>query len=95
MITYIPVFSPQTSVNEVIRKYPSVLPVLNGFGIDTCCGGAESLTSAARSASIPIEALMAAIGATVARITSNPAFVTGSSRVQPRPNQAPNGNGER
>jgi len=56
-----------TSINEIIRRYPSALPVLNGFGIDTCCGGAESLAEAARSASIPLDALMAGLTAAIER----------------------------
>jgi regulator of cell morphogenesis and NO signaling len=68
--------SPEHSVNEIICRYPSVLSVLDGFGVDTCCGGAESLASAARSARIPIDALMAGISAAIERTfasTASPA----------------------
>ena len=57
------------SVNELLRRHPSVLPVLNAFGVDSCCGGAESLADAARTSRIPLEALMAALDASVERGT--------------------------
>ena len=84
MVTYIPPLNASMSLNEIIRRYPSVLPVLNGFGLDTCCGGAESLTDASRAASIPIEALMAGIAAAVSRTESSSTLVTGTCGVQPR-----------
>jgi len=35
------------NVNEVIRVYPDTVAVFNRFGIDACCGGAESVVNAA------------------------------------------------
>lgn len=65
-----PELSASLTVNALIVWYPSALPVLNRFGIDTCCGGAESLGLAARSANIPFEELMAGISAVVERTAS-------------------------
>jgi len=31
------------TVNDLVLRYPAVLPVLNDFGIDSCCGGAKPL----------------------------------------------------
>ena len=31
------------TVNDLLLRYPSMLPVLNDFGIDSCCGGAKPL----------------------------------------------------
>ena len=31
------------TINDLLLRYPSVVPVLNGFGIDSCCGGAKPL----------------------------------------------------
>ncbi len=59
--------SAEQSVNDTIRRYPSTLSVLNAFGVDTCCGGADSLGSAAHSAGIPIDALLAGIHAALER----------------------------
>ncbi|MEO8560794.1 MAG: DUF542 domain-containing protein [bacterium] len=73
------VLSVEQSVNETIRLYPSTLQVLNAFGVDTCCGGAESLETAARSAAIPIEALMAGINAALERTITPTAPVAGTA----------------
>ena len=69
-----PELSASLTVNALIASYPSVLPVLNRFGIDTCCGGAESLGLAARSANIPFDHLMAGISAVVERTGSESSF---------------------
>ena len=53
------------SVNETIRRFPETLAVLNQFGIDTCCGGAESLDEAARSSTVRLEALMTELYAAI------------------------------
>jgi regulator of cell morphogenesis and NO signaling len=49
------------SVNEIIKRYPAALPVLNAFAIDTCCGGEEPIAVAAASANVPVETIVAAI----------------------------------
>jgi DNA-binding MarR family transcriptional regulator len=49
------------SVNEIIRRYPAALPVLNEFAIDTCCGGEEPLRVAAVAANAPLAKIIAAI----------------------------------
>ena len=53
--------NPDLSVNEIIRRYPTSLPVLNLFAIDTCCGGEEPLSLAAAAANVPVERILAAI----------------------------------
>ncbi|WP_244187434.1 hypothetical protein [Thermus tenuipuniceus] len=30
-----------TTVNEILRRFPKAVELLNGLGLDTCCGGAE------------------------------------------------------
>ena len=42
----------ELSVNDLLRHRPGALPVLAAAGIDTCCGGAESLERAAAAAGI-------------------------------------------
>ncbi|WP_353512125.1 DUF542 domain-containing protein [Thermus sp. LT1-2-5] len=39
-----------TPVNEILRRYPEAVRLLNGLGLDTCCGGAEPLEEAAKQA---------------------------------------------
>lgn len=52
---------PEMSVNDVLRKYPEALDVLNAFTIDTCCRGEEPLSAAAAAANVSLEKLIAAI----------------------------------
>lgn len=49
------------SVNAILARYPSTLPVLNRFGLDTCCGGVLSISDAARAANVDAEALCGAL----------------------------------
>jgi regulator of cell morphogenesis and NO signaling len=50
------------SVNAILARYPSTLPVFNRFGLDTCCGGGLSVGDAARAADVDPEALCGALG---------------------------------
>ena len=50
------------TVNEVIKRFPAALPVLNAFAIDTCCGGEESIGVAAANVNVPLETIVTAIG---------------------------------
>jgi iron-sulfur cluster repair protein YtfE (RIC family) len=52
---------PTLTVNEVLARWPGTIPLLNALGIDTCCGGGESLRDAARSAGVPLPVLLAAV----------------------------------
>jgi iron-sulfur cluster repair protein YtfE (RIC family) len=49
------------SVNEIIKRYPNTLPVLNVYGIDTCCGGEASIAVAAANANVSLETIVAAL----------------------------------
>lgn len=49
------------SVNDVIARFPDTIAVFNAFGIDACCGGAESVTDAARRDGADPEALVTAL----------------------------------
>ena len=52
------------SINELLRRRPESVAVLNGHGIDTCCGGARSLADAAREDGLDLAALLAELDAT-------------------------------
>lgn len=52
---------PSLTVNDVMACYPASIPALNSFGIDTCCGGMNSLRDAAKDAGVPLPVLLAAI----------------------------------
>lgn len=48
-----------TIVNDLLRRHANTLPVLSRLGIDTCCGGGQSLEEAARSAGLSLAELLA------------------------------------
>lgn len=52
---------PSWSVNDVLMKYPATISVFNAFGVDACCGGAQSLREAAAGDGIDLDALVAAL----------------------------------
>jgi iron-sulfur cluster repair protein YtfE (RIC family) len=56
-----PPIDESTSVNEVMLRYPEAIRILNARGVDTCCGGADSLESAAISVGLRPEALVAEV----------------------------------
>lgn len=49
------------SVNVILAIYPPTRSVFNGFGLDTCCGGALSVADAAHAADVDSEALCGAL----------------------------------
>jgi regulator of cell morphogenesis and NO signaling len=52
---------PEQTINEVVQKNPQTLRVLNGYGLDTCCGGPLSLTEAARRHGLDLRELLTAL----------------------------------
>lgn len=50
---------PELRVSELVLQYPETLPVLAATGIDTCCGGGESLAHAAARAGLTFDQLLA------------------------------------
>jgi regulator of cell morphogenesis and NO signaling len=49
------------TINEIMARWPDTMMLLNALGIDTCCGGGDTLPDAARRARIPLTVLMAAV----------------------------------
>jgi regulator of cell morphogenesis and NO signaling len=56
----IPIRSDET-LNELIARLPQALPVLQQFSLDTCCGGALPLRTAAEHHNLDLEELLAAL----------------------------------
>ena len=52
---------PSWSVNDTLLLFPSTLSVFNSYGVDACCGGHETLAEAARSAGVPLTALLLSV----------------------------------
>jgi len=57
------------SINEIIRRVPASIAVLNEYGIDTCCGGEISLAESAKEIGVAPEDILRAI--TAARISAD------------------------
>jgi iron-sulfur cluster repair protein YtfE (RIC family) len=61
---------PSWTVNDVIAKCPETMPVLNAFGVDTCCGGDETLAAAALEAGLDTDRLVTALRDVIAVVAS-------------------------
>ncbi len=53
--------TPDMTLNEVIRKYPSTMGVFNRFNVDSCCGGARSISAMAAEDKVDVETFIAAL----------------------------------
>ncbi len=51
------------TINDLVLRYPSVLPVLNDFGIDSCCGGAKPLSEVIERHRLDADVLVGEIAA--------------------------------
>ena len=51
------------TINAIVALYPAVLPALQRFGLDTCCGGALPLATAAAHHGLDVQALLEALEA--------------------------------
>jgi iron-sulfur cluster repair protein YtfE (RIC family) len=48
-------------LNAIVARYPQTLPVLQRFGLDTCCGGALPLRIAAKHHDLQLEDILRAL----------------------------------
>jgi regulator of cell morphogenesis and NO signaling len=53
----------EDTLNAIIARYPQTLPVLQHFGLDTCCGGALPLHTAAQHHGLDLAEVVAALRA--------------------------------
>lgn len=53
------------TLNTLVARYPRVLPVLQRFGLDTCCGGALPLRVAAQHHDLDAAEVLAALQSVV------------------------------
>jgi regulator of cell morphogenesis and NO signaling len=60
------------SLNELLARAPEALPVLQRFGLDTCCGGSLSLAVAAQHHGLELAELVAALTEAVEQAQSDP-----------------------
>ncbi|MEP7189039.1 MAG: DUF542 domain-containing protein [Roseiflexaceae bacterium] len=53
----------EDTLNAVVARFPQTLPVLQRFGLDTCCGGALPLHTAAQHHGLDVAEVVAALRA--------------------------------
>ena len=61
-----PRIDPSLTVNEILRRYPAAVAVINAHGIDSCCGGGIPLETAAREQQLDLDAITTELDALVA-----------------------------
>jgi iron-sulfur cluster repair protein YtfE (RIC family) len=53
----------EDTLNAIVARYPQTLSVLQRFGLDTCCGGALPLHTAAQHHGLGLSEVVAALRA--------------------------------
>lgn len=53
------------TLNDIVGRYPQTLPLLQRYGLDTCCGGALPLDVAAQHHGLATDEVLAALQAEV------------------------------
>lgn len=53
--------APEDTLNAIVARFPQALPVLQRFGLDTCCGGALPLRVAAQHHGLDVEDILRAL----------------------------------
>jgi iron-sulfur cluster repair protein YtfE (RIC family) len=53
----------EDTLNAIVARYPQALPVLQRLGLDTCCGGALPLQTAAQHHGLDLADVLAALRA--------------------------------
>jgi len=54
-----PPVDPTWTIDELLRRRPDALPVLNAYGVECCCGAGRSLADAAREDGVDLTSLLA------------------------------------
>ena len=60
-----PRIDPSLTVNEILRRHPAAVAVINAYGIDSCCGGGIPLETAAREQQLDLEAITSELDALI------------------------------
>jgi iron-sulfur cluster repair protein YtfE (RIC family) len=59
----------EDTLNAIVARYPQALPVLQRLGLDTCCGGALPLETAAQHHGLDLADVLGALRAEAERTT--------------------------
>jgi iron-sulfur cluster repair protein YtfE (RIC family) len=57
----------EDTLNVIVARYPQILPALQRLGLDTCCGGALPLHTAAQHRGLDLAEVLAALRAEAER----------------------------
>jgi len=57
---------PTMTINEIVARYPSTLPLFTQLGMDTCCGGGLAVEEVARRHQLDLAAIMTSLRTAVA-----------------------------
>jgi regulator of cell morphogenesis and NO signaling len=55
------IITPAEPLNAIVARYPQTLPILQRFGLDTCCGGSIPLGTAAEHHGLDLDELIGAL----------------------------------
>ncbi|MBF0170365.1 MAG: DUF542 domain-containing protein [Nitrospinae bacterium] len=53
-----PPITGEMTINDVIRRHPATMAVFNKYRVDSCCGGAQSVATAAAVGGADLPALL-------------------------------------
>jgi iron-sulfur cluster repair protein YtfE (RIC family) len=55
------IITPDMTLNDVIRKYPSTMGIFNRFNVDSCCGGARTIKAMAEEDKVDVGVFIKAL----------------------------------
>jgi regulator of cell morphogenesis and NO signaling len=58
--------TPTQTLNQIVALAPQTLPILQRFGLDTCCGGGLPLQTAVAHHQLKLEEVLAALRESIA-----------------------------
>lgn len=56
-------------INEVIKRHPATIAIFNTYGVDSCCGGGQSIEKTAAADGVELGPLLQALNAAASQST--------------------------
>lgn len=73
------VFSPESTIGEIVAAHPSLMRLFENLGIDYCCGGKKSLAAACAQRSLDLTTTLALLESAASTLESMPTEVDAAS----------------
>lgn len=54
-------------INDVIKRFPTTIAIFNVHGVDSCCGGGQSIEKTAAADGVELGPLLTALNAAIER----------------------------